>query len=232
MLSIFLPGHTPQLRRIDAGQRGPGDSRRDGVAIRRRCARRMRQEVTRDEMDVVSAVRQGLSERIGPERYGLWFHSGVRLGCEGRSLVVAARDEFLLDRFPPAVCSRSGGRRHAAVWRLSVDPFRRGRFGGRKRKARCAAPRVSEASGRDRGCQAGRGAEADGVAVFRAVCPTGRICCRRGKSRGGYGRPFAADRGRAASRRFFCTGRPVVARPACWRRSGRNSGLSRVRSAY
>lgn len=28
----------------------------------------------------------------------MWFRSGVRLGCEGRSLVVAARDEFLLDR--------------------------------------------------------------------------------------------------------------------------------------
>ena len=58
----------------------------------------MRQEVTRDERDVVSVVRHGLSERIGRDRYVLWFHEGVRIDRRGSELVVAAGNEFLVDR--------------------------------------------------------------------------------------------------------------------------------------
>jgi chromosomal replication initiator protein len=49
-------------------------------------------------MDVVSAIQRELCDRIGRERYGLWFREGVRLGCEGDALVVAASGQFLLDR--------------------------------------------------------------------------------------------------------------------------------------
>lgn len=62
------------------------------------CAQRTRQDVTRDEMEVVSAVRKGLSERIGQERFCLWFSAGVRLACAHQTLAVFAADQFLLDR--------------------------------------------------------------------------------------------------------------------------------------
>ncbi|MFV1968082.1 MAG: DnaA ATPase domain-containing protein [Pirellulaceae bacterium] len=54
--------------------------------------------MTRDEMEVVSALRQGLSDRIGQDRYALWFTSSVRLDRLGQELVVSTADQFLLDR--------------------------------------------------------------------------------------------------------------------------------------
>jgi chromosomal replication initiator protein len=58
----------------------------------------MPQDVTRDEKDVVSALRQGLSDRIGADRYALWFSSGVRLSPADRDLVVYAAEPFVLER--------------------------------------------------------------------------------------------------------------------------------------
>jgi chromosomal replication initiator protein len=58
----------------------------------------MPQDVTRDETEVVSALRQGLSDRIGAARYALWFASGVRLSQVDHDLVVYAAEPFVLER--------------------------------------------------------------------------------------------------------------------------------------
>lgn len=58
----------------------------------------MRQEVLRDEMDVVSALRQGLAASIGRERFNLWFGSTVRLELIADTIVISAPDQFTLER--------------------------------------------------------------------------------------------------------------------------------------
>ena len=192
----------------------------------------MRQEVTRDEMDVVSAVRQGLSERIGPERYGLWFRSGVRLGCEGRSLVVAACDEFLLDRL-----RRQFARDLEAVGTQLLGGFPSIRFvvdasagggaerpvlphpGPVKRPAGTVAAQSAPEPKPLAGSAAARFARLDAFVVGEG----NRVAVTAARS---------LLRARAASHRFSCTGRPVVARLVCWKRSGRSFVRSRARSAY
>jgi chromosomal replication initiator protein len=49
-------------------------------------------------MDVVSSIRCELIERIGQERFGLWFTSSVRLELSEDTLIVTAADQFLLER--------------------------------------------------------------------------------------------------------------------------------------
>jgi chromosomal replication initiator protein len=58
----------------------------------------MRQEVTRDEKDIVSELRRGLSERIGRERFSLWFGTGVTFAVRDGVLLVYGRDQFVADR--------------------------------------------------------------------------------------------------------------------------------------
>ena len=58
----------------------------------------MRQEVLRDETDVVSALRQGLAASIGRERFDLWFGSTVRLELTADAIVIVAPDQFTLER--------------------------------------------------------------------------------------------------------------------------------------
>ena len=52
----------------------------------------------RNEREVVSAVKRGLAERIGQERFELWFSTSVRFTFDDNQFVVAASDQFLLDR--------------------------------------------------------------------------------------------------------------------------------------
>lgn len=58
----------------------------------------MRQEVLRDEKDVIPALQQGLAASIGRERFDLWFGSTVRLELTGEAIVVSAPDQFTLER--------------------------------------------------------------------------------------------------------------------------------------
>lgn len=53
--------------------------------------------ITRDK-EIVSALQAALTERIGPERFELWFGSSVRLKPTGSELHVVASDRFILDR--------------------------------------------------------------------------------------------------------------------------------------
>ena len=55
------------------------------------------EEVTKDDREIVPALRAALTERIGKERFDLWF-ADVRLEVVGQTLHVAAADQFVLDR--------------------------------------------------------------------------------------------------------------------------------------
>ena len=55
-------------------------------------------DVKNDDREIVSAVQRALAERIGTDRYAVWFGSAVRLEVDGRTLRVAAADRFALDR--------------------------------------------------------------------------------------------------------------------------------------
>jgi chromosomal replication initiator protein len=53
--------------------------------------------VTKDDMDIVSAVRRALTDRVGKERFELWFARTSRLSLRGMNLVVAAPNRFSID---------------------------------------------------------------------------------------------------------------------------------------
>ncbi len=61
-------------------------------------AQRKRQLVSTDDKEIVSALRMALAERIGQERFELWFGGRTRLLVQGDTLRVVASDRFLLDR--------------------------------------------------------------------------------------------------------------------------------------
>jgi len=55
-------------------------------------------EVTKNDTDIVSALEAALIERIGKDRFELWFGGGVRFHIKGQTLQVSAPDQFVLDR--------------------------------------------------------------------------------------------------------------------------------------
>ena len=60
---------------------------------------RMRFGVTKDDMEIVSAkVHECLADRVGKNRFELWFSTGVNLRVEGQSLQITAADTFKLER--------------------------------------------------------------------------------------------------------------------------------------
>ena len=61
-------------------------------------AHRKRQHVNTDDKEIVSALRMALAERIGQERFELWFGGRTRLLVQEDTLRVIAPDRFLLDR--------------------------------------------------------------------------------------------------------------------------------------
>jgi len=61
-------------------------------------------EVAKDEMDVVSQLRQAVVDRVGQERTDLWLRGGEALRLEGDVLVVGAADEFTIDRIRRNFC--------------------------------------------------------------------------------------------------------------------------------
>jgi len=54
--------------------------------------------VSKNDKEIVSALRAALTERIGQERFELWFGETTRLELHKQTLVVVADDQFLLDR--------------------------------------------------------------------------------------------------------------------------------------
>ncbi len=52
------------------------------------------QEVTRDDTEVVLAVRSALADKVGKSRYDLWFGSGTQIHLDGASLTVTVPSPF------------------------------------------------------------------------------------------------------------------------------------------
>jgi chromosomal replication initiator protein len=76
-------------------------------------------EVTTDDMEIVSAVRCALADKVGKERFELWFGAGARLEWDGSALTVGLPNGFFLDFV------RSNFRRHiesACTETLGVCP--------------------------------------------------------------------------------------------------------------
>ena len=61
-------------------------------------AHRKRQDVSTHDKEIVPALRAALAERIGGERFELWFGGRTRLDLSGQTLCITAPDRFLLDR--------------------------------------------------------------------------------------------------------------------------------------
>ena len=53
--------------------------------------------MTKDDMEIVSAVHRALAGKVGQERFAVWFGRGVRMEPCGKTLRIAAADTFRLD---------------------------------------------------------------------------------------------------------------------------------------
>ncbi len=62
--------------------------------------------MTKDDKEIVSAVRSGLAGKVGQERYDLWFGANTRLSYKDGVLRIGAPNDFFLDWI------RSNFRRH------------------------------------------------------------------------------------------------------------------------
>jgi chromosomal replication initiator protein len=51
-----------------------------------------------EDKDVLGKIKEALIQRIGADRFGLWFTRGVEFRCEANSVVVAVSGEFALQR--------------------------------------------------------------------------------------------------------------------------------------
>lgn len=63
-----------------------------------RCAQRKRENVTKDDKEIAPALHQALAERVGKERFELWFADGTRLSHSDGEVIVWAAEQFTLDR--------------------------------------------------------------------------------------------------------------------------------------
>jgi chromosomal replication initiator protein len=53
--------------------------------------------VTKDEMEIVPALRTALAAKVGKERFELWFGQATRLQWDGSALTIGAPSRFFLD---------------------------------------------------------------------------------------------------------------------------------------
>lgn len=54
-------------------------------------------KVTTDDKEIVSALRTALAERVGAERFALWFGSSARITFDGQTLSFGVPNQFFLD---------------------------------------------------------------------------------------------------------------------------------------
>lgn len=97
-------------------------------------------EVTTNDTDIVSALEAALSQRIGKDRFDLWFGGGVRFHVSGQTLQVLAPDQFVLDRLRnqlrrdlQAVCSELPSGPSRIEFRLDPSLARNGNASKRSR---------------------------------------------------------------------------------------------------
>src|SRR5262245_41084947 len=62
-----------------------------------RARKRRQQDVTKDDMEIVSAAHRAVADRVGKERFAIWFGRGVRMETCPAGLRVAAGDSFRLE---------------------------------------------------------------------------------------------------------------------------------------
>jgi len=55
------------------------------------------QEVKFDDKEIVTALRRALADRVGAERYDLWFASSAQFRISPERVVVAVPNSFLQD---------------------------------------------------------------------------------------------------------------------------------------
>lgn len=53
--------------------------------------------MTRDDKEIVSTLRIALADKVGQDRFDLWFGAGTRLDYDGRALRVGAPNRFFLE---------------------------------------------------------------------------------------------------------------------------------------
>ena len=53
--------------------------------------------MTKDDKEIVSAVRARLADKVGQERFHLWFGAAVRLDYNGDALRIGAPSQFFLE---------------------------------------------------------------------------------------------------------------------------------------
>ncbi len=54
--------------------------------------------MTKDDKEIVSVLHQKLADKVGQERFELWFKTGVELATEGQTLLVLGGHAFTLER--------------------------------------------------------------------------------------------------------------------------------------
>ncbi len=81
-----------------------------------------------NDKEIVSAVRRALAERIGEDRFSVWFGPGVRISITGRSVLIEAADQFALERIRKrflddikSVVSRVLGSAATVVFRIDAS---------------------------------------------------------------------------------------------------------------
>lgn len=85
-------------------------------------------ELTRDDMDIVSALLTALADRVGKDRFELWFGPRTRIDWDGHVLTIGAPNQFFLDwirtNFRTAieeVCLAILGQRPSLEFRVEVS---------------------------------------------------------------------------------------------------------------
>jgi chromosomal replication initiator protein len=99
--------------------------------------------LTKDDMEIVPALRDALAGRVGKERFELWFGAGTRLYWDGCALTVGAPSRFFVDWL------RSNFRRHieaASVETLGKCPAIKFRVEGQAAEDEEAAENGAEAA--------------------------------------------------------------------------------------
>ena len=53
--------------------------------------------MTKDDREIVSALRAALADKVGKQRFDLWFGAGTRLDYDGQTLRIGAPNLFFLE---------------------------------------------------------------------------------------------------------------------------------------
>ncbi len=54
-------------------------------------------EVTKDDMEIVSGLRAALADKVGKERFDLWFGTGTWFRLDQRALTIGVPNRFFRD---------------------------------------------------------------------------------------------------------------------------------------